>query len=123
MQGYEKIEKAWGHEEIYINNEHYCMKRLIVNVNHQCSLHRHLKKHETFLVEMGTGIIEVGDERFIAHPGGIIAIPPGTWHRFANFGRDVLVLREISTHHDDTDVERQFPSGKIPFLPAGTLSE
>lgn len=111
------VEKEWGHELIVTNMPGYCMKMLFVRPGKQCSLHRHLVKSESFIVEQGVGTIEIGEEQYRAEYGSIAHIPVGTWHRFGNLGPNLLVMREISTHHDDADVEREMPSSDIPLLP------
>lgn len=118
------VPKAWGCEKILINGNHYCAKRLIVTPGWRCSLHRHLVKEECFCVEQGTGTIwgPLGPVRVA--PGAVVEIPAGTWHCFWNDGDVDLVLLEISTHHDDADVERLTQSGPLHhalFMPQGHL--
>lgn len=113
----EQIIKEWGYELIVTNMPEYCMKMLFVKPGKQCSLHRHMVKSESFLLEQGVGLIEIGFERYRMERGSIAHIPVGTWHRFGNLGPSELILREISTHHDDADVEREKSSGDIPLLP------
>ena len=107
--------KAWGREEILINGDLYCCKRLIVNPGYQCSVHRHLSKDETFVIESGYGWCIVNDRAVELLVGSIVEIPPRTWHSFwCPAGEEFpLVMLEVSTHHDDADVERRSKSGPL----------
>lgn len=107
------VEKVWGYENWIVNNELYCMKRLILNPGFQCSLHRHAIKDETFFIEEGSVYLEIGDEVKFLMEGDAARIHPLTWHRFANREQNHAVILEVSTHHDDGDVERKEESRKI----------
>jgi len=52
------VDKPWGSEHIYQNNDRYCMKVLTIEPDKHCSMHFHLKKHETMLVIEGTLAID-----------------------------------------------------------------
>lgn len=111
------IRKEWGREIILANHSLYCAKHLIVEPGWQCSLHRHLKKHETFYVLSGRGWIFLAGRPHRLIPGGVVMIPTGEWHSVWNDGADALMLLEISTHHSDDDVQREVPSARIEALP------
>lgn len=106
--------KAWGDEIWLVNNELYCLKRLIVLPGWQCSLHRHHVKDESFVVEQGRLLLRVGDDpaRVVCAGDKAVRIPPGTWHRFGAFA-DRAIFVEVSTHHDDNDVERREQSCRL----------
>ncbi len=111
------IEKTWGEEVILTNRPKYCAKILIVETNKICSFHRHKRKEETFIVLSGVGWIETAwDPTIRSDPmrlerGCVIHLEPGQWHRF--WTEDRLTMLEISTHHDDEDVDRYQASGDI----------
>lgn len=119
MEEVKIIEKEWGTEEVFVNNNLYCLKRLTIKPGYRCSWHWHLRKDETFVVTEGKGFIEV--ERYVqgkmtphpqpVEPGSIVRIPPHTFHRF--YSHDGMVMWEVSTHHDDSDVTRKDTSGPI----------
>lgn len=104
------VRKLWGRELWVVNTELYCAKYLYLNAGSACSLHRHSVKDETFIVLSGNCLLEYGDSRreMVAYHSQRIA--PGTWHRFSNPGAAICVILEVSTHHDDADVERKEPS-------------
>lgn len=121
FKGYPHIEKVWGTEIWLTNNPLYCAKLLVLNPGYQCSLHRHIAKTETFYVLQGEVRVELGTYGITEYKtvGDSIHLPAGTWHRFADpypmhcdecAGAQVILL-EVSTEHDDRDVERLAPSG------------
>jgi len=52
------VEKTWGSELVFQNNDKYCLKLLRIEEGTNCSMHFHLKKHETMLVVEGTLAID-----------------------------------------------------------------
>lgn len=107
------VAKEWGGELWLVNNELYCAKFLFLKPGFQCSLHRHTVKDETFLVREGVVGLEYGTQVVYLGPGDQQRIAPRTWHRFKNAGKQLAIILEVSTHHDDSDVERQTASGKL----------
>jgi len=109
------VEKVWGREEWLVNTPHYCCKRLIVKPGFACSFHYHPEKDETFIVEIGACAICVGSKNTQEHlgEGDWKRIRPGVAHKFWNVGPGDCVILEVSTHHDDEDVVRLEPSGKL----------
>lgn len=105
------VEKKWGRELYYTNTDKFCAKELTVSPMSVCSYHRHLNKDEMFRCMSGTGFIQVNDRIYYVKEGEHLHIPHGTWHKFWTV--EGMVLLEISTHHEDSDVERQTPSDKI----------
>jgi mannose-6-phosphate isomerase-like protein (cupin superfamily) len=116
--GGEVIEKAWGTEEVLVDEREYCAKRLRITPSKRCSLHYHPRKKETFVVESGIVRLEQRDVRGAAIDETLAAgdsrtIAPGTPHRFSS--REGAVVLEVSTRHDDLDVVRIEPSGDADF--------
>jgi len=103
-----KVEKPWGHEEIFAETAHYVGKILFVKKGEALSLQYHEIKEETLRVlegeiELVTGSdIEKLDSHLVG-PGTVFHIPPGTLHRMVAV-TDCLLL-EVSTNHLD-DVVR-----------------
>lgn len=105
-----KIEKGWGHEIIFANNEKYCGKILHFHKNAKFSMHFHIQKQETWYVASGKflfkwintsnadiqeDILNIGDciTNKIGEPHQIICIEEG----------DIF---EVSTTHYDHDSYR-----------------
>lgn len=112
------VSKCWGVEYWLTNTDLYCSKILQVNPGYMCSLHRHPKKDETFLLLDGSITLEQRDVRGypfkqILVPGDSRHIAPKTLHRFANLGFWPAWILETSTTHSDHDVERIEESRKI----------
>ena len=51
------VEKGWGKEIIFVNNDEYCGKLLCFNKGKKFSMHYHLLKKETWYVSKGTFIL------------------------------------------------------------------
>ena len=81
-----RVDKPWGHEEIWAQTEAYVGKVLVVRAGARLSLQYHRRKEETLYVASGRVRVEVGAapdalEPRILGPGGILHLPPGTLHR------------------------------------------
>ena len=107
------VPKVWGNEIWMANTERYCGKKLILNKGMRCSLHYHKNKDETFYIDSGRVLMEVGDYKGIMNPGSSIRIKPKIKHRFSGLENSVII--EISTHHNENDSYREGElSGEIP---------
>lgn len=58
-----RVNKGWGHEEIFASNDLYCGKFLHFNKGTQCSMHFHATKHETWYVLSGVFVVEAIDTK------------------------------------------------------------
>lgn len=108
MEENKSVPKVWGAEQYVTNRPEYCAKFLTVLKGYVCSEHRHLVKTESFYVLEGSGIITVNGFITKVKEGDIVHIRRGAWHCFATASG--MKLLEISTHHDDADVERSWES-------------
>ena len=108
METNKKVVKKWGREFWIVNGPDYCAKFLYVTPGYVCSEHRHLVKTESFYVLEGSGIITVNGFITKVKEGDIVHIRRGAWHCFATAVG--MKLLEISTHHQDSDVERSWES-------------
>jgi mannose-6-phosphate isomerase len=97
----ERVDKPWGHEEIFaIVEGSYAGKTLHVNAGQALSLQYHHHKDETIAVLSGAAQMEVGADvgslRTVDLPAGSsIHVPPGLLHRVRAVTDAVLV--EAST--------------------------
>jgi quercetin dioxygenase-like cupin family protein len=112
-----EVKKSWGRELWIVNKKlgpnGYCAKKLIVDAGYICSMHRHPVKSETFMVIVGSGYIELeGRPPMCVEVGSVVDVPAGTWHRF--WTKNGMHILEVSSFHDDDDVERKTSSSRMP---------
>jgi mannose-6-phosphate isomerase-like protein (cupin superfamily) len=117
------VDKTWGHEVWLDNTPDYCGKLLVIEPGKSGSLHRHRWKRESFFALKGVVQVEwwpdglEGAKRYEALRGWAnngVRLDAGVWHRFwvhEDAGTDG-VLMEVSTTHDDEDVERCYDWGE-----------
>ncbi len=107
MKDYRYIEKPWGHEEIWAEEDIYVGKFLYIKDGHSLSRQYHNYKRETITVLNGSLLVEIGfpvTESFQLVNGKTFTIIPGCIHRFIAAYGNVRVI-EVSTNHLD-DVVR-----------------
>ena len=97
-----KVEKPWGHEEIFAETAHYVGKILFVKKGEALSLQYHEIKEETLRVLEGEIELVSGSDidkldSHLVGPETVFHIPPGTLHRMVAV-TDCLLL-EVSTNH------------------------
>ena len=108
-----KVEKGWGHEEIWASNDKYCGKILHFKTASRFSMHFHAVKDETwyvlegkFLVEyINTGIAATRD--LYLNPGDTWHNPPLVPHRITCLSAGRII--EVSTPDSDEDNYRVSP--------------
>ena len=102
-------EKTWGYEDWIANDPAtgYCGKLLVVHSMQKCSMHFHIKKHETFYVLQGTILMHIGEadgmrHSFVMVKGDTLVVTPGLLHQFENVDpdKDAIILEVSSTHYD-----------------------
>jgi mannose-6-phosphate isomerase len=104
-----KVEKPWGYELIWAENEHYVGKLLFVKAGESLSLQFHRVKDESWLVQGGRAKLELGSagetmlKVEVIGPGATFRFRPGTVHRVTAL-EDTTII-EVSTNHLD-DVVR-----------------
>ena len=100
-----KVEKPWGHEEIFAETENYVGKILFIRQGEALSLQYHEVKEETLRVLEGTLELVTGTdiERLEHHqigPETVFHISPRTLHRMVAV-TDCLLLEVSTTQLDD----------------------
>lgn len=100
-----KVEKPWGHEEIFAETENYVGKILFIRQGEALSLQYHEVKEETLRVLEGALELVTGTdvERLESHQIGpeiVFHIPPRTLHRMVAV-TDCLLLEVSTTQLDD----------------------
>jgi mannose-6-phosphate isomerase-like protein (cupin superfamily) len=96
----EIVDKPWGKEYWIEVNEHYAMKKLVIEKEHGISLQYHEKKTETMYVVKGIGIITIGGKWVLATPGTHIHIEPGTIHKVDAI-EDMEIIEASTTELND----------------------
>ncbi len=101
------VPKVWGQEFWLVNNEFYCLKKMIAKPKCLSSLHYHMEKDETWIVQKGVLKVEVGGVTHLLEPASMpLRVPKWSIHRFGAYGNEECEFLEVSTHHDDEDVVR-----------------
>ena len=111
----QRVEKPWGYELIFTDNDKYVGKILHVDEGEQLSLQYHEIKDETIYVFSGQLELELqkGDE-LVAHvmgPGEGLHIPPRTVHRMRAI--TTCDIFEVSTPHLDDVVRMEDRYGRV----------
>jgi len=104
------VEKEWG-KEIWIVNRDYCGKILVLNKGFRGSIHHHKIKDETFYINKGKVLLELGSKKMVMTLGNSIIIEPNQKHRFTGLEDSEII--EFSSHHEDGDTYRDELSGPI----------
>jgi mannose-6-phosphate isomerase-like protein (cupin superfamily) len=105
----QRIDKPWGHELLWALADDYVGKVLFVRAGESLSLQFHRVKDESWFVQAGRAMVEVGAvgkavlSREVVGPGAALHFAPGTVHRVRAL-EDTTIL-EVSTPHLD-DVVR-----------------
>lgn len=109
------VNKKWGREVIFANNDMYCGKLLIHDkAGSKGSMHFHMKKHETFFVQQGLFKIHSIDtstakiNTVLLKKGDTWVNEPGQPHQIEAM-EDNSIIFEVSTHHEDNDSYRVMP--------------
>jgi mannose-6-phosphate isomerase-like protein (cupin superfamily) len=105
------IEKTWGYELWFENNEMYCGKLLYVKEGEWSSkgkFHYHKIKDETFIVVEGTLLLDIvrdngGYDRLVLPPETSFRVRPEVLHRFSSITPPGCKFIEVSTTHSDED--------------------
>jgi mannose-6-phosphate isomerase-like protein (cupin superfamily) len=101
------VEKGWGKEIVFVNNDEYCGKILCFNQNKKFSLHYHVKKKETWYVSKGSfKLIWIDTTNGIQYletlnVGDVITNERGEPHQL--IALEYSEIFEVSTPHYDAD--------------------
>ncbi|MCK4787369.1 MAG: hypothetical protein KAV87_26665, partial [Desulfobacteraceae bacterium] len=109
-----RVEKPWGYEVVFAENELYTGKLLLINEGCRTSLQYHKVKDETFYINSGKVVIEIGNTKVTPSCNEAIRIRPNVIHRITAIESSVVF--EVSTPHKGTvrledDYGRQDSSG------------
>lgn len=105
-----RVEKGWGYETIFVNNEKYCGKILHFNKNAKFSMHFHILKEETWYVQSGRFIFKWINTtnadvlETVLNSGDCITNKIGEPHQIICIEEGDIF--EVSTRHFDSDSYR-----------------
>ena len=110
-----RVEKPWGHEEIWAHTDRYVGKVLVIEAGKRLSLQRHEVKDESILVREGRLRLSLEDadgivREHVLGPGEYRRIPTGRIHRFEAIDRCELV--EVSTPELDDVIRLEDDFGR-----------
>ena len=98
------VPKAWGHEYHIVNNDFYCLKKLVFLPGKKMSGHSHDEKSETWHIEKGRFVMTYFDLNNAdvltreLKSGDIVHIPRGNPHQLEAVEKvDDSVVLEVST--------------------------
>lgn len=107
------VQKKWGSEVVFCNNEEFCGKELYFRKGAQFSMHFHANKREVFYVLRGKIELTTIDTETaqqitqIMKLGDTVEIPRLLPHRITALKESQVI--EFSTHHEDSDSYRVAP--------------
>lgn len=106
----EIVEKGWGKEIIFANNEEYCGKLLCFESGKKFSMHYHLKKKESWYITKGRFMLHwIDTENGKTHSeylnvGDVVTNERGAPHQMEALEDSIIF--EVSTQHFDNDSYR-----------------
>ncbi len=110
-----RVEKPWGHEEIWAETDRYVGKVLFINAGQRLSLQHHQEKDETIRLLRGEMLLEIENESGIIEfitmlPGMSRHIQPGRKHRMT--AETDVELLEVSTPELDDVIRHEDDYGR-----------
>jgi mannose-6-phosphate isomerase-like protein (cupin superfamily) len=111
-----RVEKPWGYELIWALTTNYCGKVLFIEAGHSLSLQLHRHKDESWLVQSGCAVLELGAgddgtlQRAVVEAGGAFHFAPGTVHRISAI--EGTTILEVSTPQLDDVVRLEDSYGR-----------
>ncbi len=109
-----RVDKPWGYEIIWAETERYVAKVLFIRRGQRLSRQFHRKKDETFFVESGEMLLEIGEPASIEArqmtKGDTFHCSPGTVHRM--IGQTDVRVFEVSTPELDDVVRLEDAYGR-----------
>lgn len=90
-------ERPWGKYYVLEDEEHYKLKRIVVNPGHRLSYQYHHHRQEFWTVVEGEALVILDEKEHIVRYGESIFIPQGAKHRIINATEQPLVFVEVQT--------------------------
>ncbi len=90
-------ERPWGKYYVLEDEEHYKLKRIVVNPGHRLSYQYHHHRQEFWTIVEGQAIVILDEQEYTVNYGESIFIPQGARHRIENRTSEVVVFVEVQT--------------------------
>lgn len=90
-------ERPWGKYYVLEDEEHYKLKRIVVNPGHRLSYQYHHHRQEFWTVVEGEAVVILDEKEHTVRYGESIFIPQGAKHRIINATEQPLVFVEVQT--------------------------
>lgn len=104
----EIVERPWGYYRVLEWQKNYILKHIVISIDSKISLQLHLLRNELWYVYRGTGLVTLGDMKFMIFPDNIILIPRNHIHRLENISNMPLQILELQEgdYIDENDIIR-----------------
>lgn len=99
-------ERPWGYFRKFSSNDKSTVKIIYVNPNEELSLQSHKKRKEFWRVIDGSGIVQIGEDRFQAKEDDEFQIDVGKIHSLSAGPRGIKVLEISLGDFDEDDITR-----------------
>ena len=101
-------ERPWGYYEVLNTTDTSQVKRITVLPGQQISLQTHQKRSEYWVIEKGTGVVQLGTLDVKCAPKDAYIVEENMVHRIANTGEENLVFVEVQlgTYFGEDDIVR-----------------
>lgn len=100
------VEKPWGHFERFTHNQNSTVKLLYIKKGESLSLQYHKHREEFWKIIKGNPLVEVGDEKTLAHEGEMFQAKAMVTHRVSAPDDDVVFLEVAIGSFDEEDIVR-----------------
>ena len=87
--------RPWGKFEILLREPGIQVKRIEVTPGLRCSLQKHKKRFEKWIVIQGSGLATLNKKEIPVKTGSYLDVPCGEIHRMKNTGKKPLVFIEV----------------------------
>jgi phosphoglucomutase len=87
--------RPWGNFTVLEDQEHYKIKRIVVNPGKRLSLQSHKHRAEHWLVVTGQALVTIDTEEKLLNEGEAVFIPVQARHRLKNPGKEKLEIIEV----------------------------
>lgn len=79
---HQNIQAPAEYENIYVHQiaSDSLSSSFIIFIKQEVKMHKHEWHTENVVILEGEGVMTLGSDRFVLHPGDVIFIPKNTWH-------------------------------------------